>query len=195
MLAPSGRGLILYQAYGNLYAMIGKKAHLLEDKQMPGVGVFSTWMAFRGNTHDLGVGIKRLLSVVEVTATSYEVTTAGYGFYCWLRIDQYFQVQDYALWDVIENGNSLILAAQKTTNVNGTSNTLIPCPVTTEEKVQKKNDVKTRSMLLMELPNEHLMTFNHKDAKTLFAAIQTRFGGNEATKKTEGYVILQTQKR
>ncbi|GJS35997.1 hypothetical protein Tco_0534379, partial [Tanacetum coccineum] len=58
-------------------------------------------------------------------------------------------------------------------------------PVTTEEKVQKKNDVKARSMLLMALPNEHLMTFNqYKDAQTLFAAIQTRFGGNEATKKT-----------
>ncbi|GKB35009.1 ribonuclease H-like domain-containing protein [Tanacetum coccineum] len=52
------------------------------------------------------------------------------------------------------------------------------CPITTEEKVQKKNDVKARSMLLMTLPNEHLMTFNqYKDAKTLFAAIQTRFGG------------------
>ncbi|GKB88638.1 hypothetical protein Tco_0960910, partial [Tanacetum coccineum] len=49
-------------------------------------------------------------------------------------------------------------------------------PVTTEEKVQKKNDVKARSMLLVALPNEHLMTFNHyKDAKTLFAAIQKRF--------------------
>ncbi|GJT32905.1 ribonuclease H-like domain-containing protein [Tanacetum coccineum] len=51
-------------------------------------------------------------------------------------------------------------------------------PVTTKEKVQKKNDVKARSMLLMTLPNEHLMTFNqYKDAKILFAAIQTRFGG------------------
>ncbi|GJX24835.1 hypothetical protein Tco_0231131 [Tanacetum coccineum] len=40
MLAPSGRGLILYQAYGNLYAMTGRKAHLLEDKQIPSVGVF-----------------------------------------------------------------------------------------------------------------------------------------------------------
>ncbi|GJT07935.1 ribonuclease H-like domain-containing protein [Tanacetum coccineum] len=54
-------------------------------------------------------------------------------------------------------------------------------PVTTEEKAQKKNDVKARSMLLMALPNEHLMTFNqHKDAKTLFAAIQTRFGVSTA---------------
>ncbi|GJS09253.1 hypothetical protein Tco_0366049 [Tanacetum coccineum] len=58
MLAPSGGGLILYQAYGNLYAMTGRKAHLLKDKQIPSVGVFdevfSTWMTFGGNTHDLG---------------------------------------------------------------------------------------------------------------------------------------------
>ncbi|GJV96588.1 hypothetical protein Tco_1548165 [Tanacetum coccineum] len=66
------------------------------------------------------------------------------------------------------------------------------CPITTEEKAQKKNDVKARSMLLMALPNEHLMTFNqYKDAKTLFAAIQTRFGGNEATKKTQKTLLEQ----
>ncbi|GKC70644.1 ribonuclease H-like domain-containing protein, partial [Tanacetum coccineum] len=54
------------------------------------------------------------------------------------------------------------------------------------------NDMKTRSMLLMALPNEHLMTFNqYKDAKTLFAAIQTRFGGNEATKKTQKTLLKQ----
>nr|GEV18170.1 hypothetical protein [Tanacetum cinerariifolium] len=110
----------------------------------------------------------------------------------WLRIEQYFQVQDYALWDVIENENSFILADQTTTNADGTSTTLIPSPVTTEEKVQKKNDLKARSMLLMALSNEHLMTFNqYKDAKTLFAAIQIRFGGNEATKKTQKTLLKQ----
>ncbi|GJW87813.1 ribonuclease H-like domain-containing protein [Tanacetum coccineum] len=102
-----------------------------------------------------------------------------------LRIEQYFQIQDYALWDVIENGNSFKPAAQ-TTNAEGSSTTLIPGPVTANEKTQKKNYVKARSMLLMVLPNEHLLTFNqYKDAKTLFAAIQTRFGGNDATKKTQ----------
>nr|GFC32990.1 ribonuclease H-like domain-containing protein [Tanacetum cinerariifolium] len=109
-----------------------------------------------------------------------------------LRIEQYFQVQDYALWDVIENGNSFKRVAQTRTNNAGTSTTLIPGPVTTEEKAQKKNDVKARSMLLMVLPNEHLMTFNqYKDAKTLFAAIQTRFGRNEATKKTQKTLLKQ----
>ncbi|GKA70341.1 ribonuclease H-like domain-containing protein, partial [Tanacetum coccineum] len=80
------------------------------------------------------------------------------------------------LWDVIKNGNSFKLVAQTTTNADGTSTSLILSPVTTEEKDQKKNDVNVRSMLLMTLPNEHLMTFNlYKDAKTLFVAIQTRF--------------------
>ncbi|GJS64089.1 hypothetical protein Tco_0678653 [Tanacetum coccineum] len=56
MLAPSGGGLILHQAYGNLYVMTGRKAHLLEDTHIPSVGVFDevTWMAFGGNTCDLG---------------------------------------------------------------------------------------------------------------------------------------------
>ncbi|GJX75267.1 retrovirus-related pol polyprotein from transposon TNT 1-94 [Tanacetum coccineum] len=50
-------------------------------------------------------------------------------------------------------------------------------------------------MLLMALPNEHLMTFNqYKDAKTLFAAIQTRFGGNEATKKTQKTLLKKMYK-
>ncbi|GJU05596.1 hypothetical protein Tco_1122026 [Tanacetum coccineum] len=102
-----------------------------------------------------------------------------------LRLEQYSLVQDYALWDVIENVNSFKPVARTTANADGTSTSTIPGPVTTEEKAQKKNDVKARSMLLMALPNEHLLTFNqYKDAKTLFAAIHARFGGNGATKKT-----------
>nr|GEU95362.1 zinc finger, CCHC-type [Tanacetum cinerariifolium] len=66
--------------------------------------------------------------------------------------------------------------AETTTDDAGTSTTIIPGPVTIEEKAKKKNDVKARRVLLMALPNEHLMTFNQcKDAKTLFAAIETRF--------------------
>ncbi|GKE06486.1 hypothetical protein Tco_1398504 [Tanacetum coccineum] len=94
--------------------------------------------------------------------------------------------QDLFKWDQHK------LVSQTTTNADGSSTSLIPGPVTTEEKVQKKNDVKARSMLLMALPNEHLMTFNqYKDAQTLFAAIQTRFGGNEATKKTQKTLLKQ----
>nr|GEX11449.1 ribonuclease H-like domain-containing protein [Tanacetum cinerariifolium] len=109
-----------------------------------------------------------------------------------LRIEQYFQIQDFALWDVIENGNSFKQVAEITTDDAGTLTTRIPGPVTIEEKAKKKNDVKARSMLLMVLPNEHLMTFNqYKDAKTFFAAIETRFGRNEATKKTQSTLLKQ----
>ncbi|GKD46536.1 putative ribonuclease H-like domain-containing protein [Tanacetum coccineum] len=69
---------------------------------------------------------------------------------------------------------------------NGTSVTKMFIPVTAQEKTNKKNDVKARSLLLMELPNEHQLTFSqYPDAKTMFAAIETRFRGNAATKKTQ----------
>ncbi|GJT27073.1 hypothetical protein Tco_0907348 [Tanacetum coccineum] len=38
--------LIFYQAYGNLYTMTGRKAHLLEDKQIPSVEVVETASGF-----------------------------------------------------------------------------------------------------------------------------------------------------
>ncbi|GKE55940.1 ribonuclease H-like domain-containing protein [Tanacetum coccineum] len=93
-----------------------------------------------------------------------------------------------------ENGNSFNHVVRTTTNADGTPTSTIPGPVTTEEKAQKKNDLKAESVLLMALPNEHQLTFNqYKDAKTLFAAIQTRFGGNDATKKTQKTLLKQIQ--
>ncbi|GJS51078.1 hypothetical protein Tco_0624440 [Tanacetum coccineum] len=56
----------------------------------------------------------------------------------------------------------------------------------------EKNDVKARSILMMALPNEHQLTFNqYRDAKTLFEAIQSRFGGNDATKKNQKTLLKQ----
>ncbi|GJW17017.1 hypothetical protein Tco_0024453 [Tanacetum coccineum] len=110
-----------------------------------------------------------------------------------LRIEQYIQLQDYALWEIIENDNSFILVAQTTTYADGTSTSTIPGPLTAEERILKRNDVKARSILLMAIPNEHQLTFNqYKDAKTLFEAIQSRFGGNDATKKTQKTLLKQT---
>ncbi|GJR25562.1 putative ribonuclease H-like domain-containing protein [Tanacetum coccineum] len=108
-----------------------------------------------------------------------------------IRIKQYFQVQDYALWEVIEYGNSWVSVPQ-TAQENGTSVTKMSVPVTAEEKTNKKNDVKARSLLLMALPNEHQLTFSqYNDAKTMFVAIETRFRGNEGTKKTQKTLLKQ----
>ncbi|GJW68995.1 hypothetical protein Tco_0123419, partial [Tanacetum coccineum] len=102
------------------------------------------------------------------------------------RIKSYIQLQDYTLWEIIKEGNSFKPVARTTANQDGTSTTTIPGAITDEEKILKKNDLKARSILMMTLPSEHLLTFNkHKDAKSLFEAIEARFGGNEATKKTQ----------
>ncbi|GJS94625.1 hypothetical protein Tco_0801593 [Tanacetum coccineum] len=58
-------------------------------------------------------------------------------------------------------------------------------PTTAEEKAQKRLEVKARSTLMMGIPNEHQLKFNSiKDAKLLMEAVEKRFGGNVATKKT-----------
>ncbi|GKB62301.1 hypothetical protein Tco_0918487, partial [Tanacetum coccineum] len=75
-----------------------------------------------------------------------------------------------------KNGNSWVFVPQ-TTQENGTSVTKMSVPVTAKEKTNKKKDVKARSLLLMALSNEHQLTFNwYTNAKTMFAAIEIRFG-------------------
>ncbi|GJT10859.1 putative ribonuclease H-like domain-containing protein [Tanacetum coccineum] len=109
-----------------------------------------------------------------------------------IRIKQYFQIQDYALWEVIENGNSWV-PIPVTQSESGPSTALkMTVPSTSEEKTCKKNDVKARSLLLMALPNEHQLTFDqYVDAQSMFAAIKARFGGNEATKKIQKALLKQ----
>ncbi|GJY14401.1 ribonuclease H-like domain-containing protein [Tanacetum coccineum] len=93
---------------------------------------------------------------------------------------------DYALWEVIKNGATL----PKTTIVEGV---VIVMPITTaEEKAQRRLEVKARSTLMMGIPNEHQLKFNSiKDAKKLLEAVEKRFGGNAATKKTQRNLLKQ----
>ncbi|GJZ56398.1 putative ribonuclease H-like domain-containing protein [Tanacetum coccineum] len=73
-----------------------------------------------------------------------------------IRIKQYFQIQDYALWEVIENGNSWV-PIPVTAPESGPSIALkMTVPSTTEEKICKKNDVKARKFLPMASHNENI---------------------------------------
>ncbi|GJZ36178.1 putative ribonuclease H-like domain-containing protein [Tanacetum coccineum] len=103
-----------------------------------------------------------------------------------MRIEQYIQMIDYALWEVIENGATL----PKTTTVEGVVTVM---PITTaEEKAQRRLEVKARSTLMMGIPNEHQLKFNSiKDAKKLLEAVEKRFGGNAATRKTQRNLLKQ----
>ncbi|GJU78850.1 retrovirus-related pol polyprotein from transposon TNT 1-94 [Tanacetum coccineum] len=103
-----------------------------------------------------------------------------------MRMEQYIQMVDYSLWEVIENGN----APPITKLVEGVET--IIAPSTAEEKAQRRLELKARSTLLMGIPNEHQLKFNSiKDAKSLLQAIEKRFGGNAATKKTQRNLLKQ----
>nr|GEV68155.1 uncharacterized mitochondrial protein AtMg00810-like [Tanacetum cinerariifolium] len=68
-------------------------------------------------------------------------------------------------------------------------------PTTVDEKLQRRNDVKARCTLMMGLPNEHQLKFNSfKDAKSLLATIEKRFGGNDDTKKTQRNLLDEQYK-
>ncbi|GKB99282.1 ribonuclease H-like domain-containing protein [Tanacetum coccineum] len=98
----------------------------------------------------------------------------------------------YGMLEVVENRNSWV-PIPVTAPKSGPSTALkMIVPSTAEENICKKNDVKAQSLLLMALPNEHQLTFNqYVDAQSMFAAIKARFGGNEATKKTQKALLKQ----
>ncbi|GJW23486.1 hypothetical protein Tco_0034108 [Tanacetum coccineum] len=103
-----------------------------------------------------------------------------------MRMEQYLQCIDYTLWEIVENGNAPIV----TKTVDG-KETIIP-PTSVIEKAQRRAELKERSTLLMDLPNEHQLKFNsYKDAKTLMQAIKNRFGGSTATKKIQKNLLKQ----
>nr|GEV04051.1 hypothetical protein [Tanacetum cinerariifolium] len=84
-----------------------------------------------------------------------------------IRIEKYFFMIDYSLWEVILIGDS----PTPTRVVNGV---LQPVALTTaEQRLAQKNELKACGTLLMALPDKHLLKFNsHKDAKTLMKAIE-----------------------
>ncbi|GKE89855.1 putative ribonuclease H-like domain-containing protein, partial [Tanacetum coccineum] len=61
-----------------------------------------------------------------------------------------------------------------------------------EVKAQKRLEVKAISTLMMGIPNEHQLKFNSiKDAKLLMKAVEKRFSGIAATKKTQRNLLKQ----
>nr|GFB26271.1 ribonuclease H-like domain-containing protein [Tanacetum cinerariifolium] len=103
-----------------------------------------------------------------------------------MRIKQYIQMVDYALWEVIENDTTF----PKTQVVEGVT---IVMPITSvEDKAQRRLEVKVRRILMMGILNGHKLKFNSiKDAKQLLKAIEKRFGRNAATKKTQRNLLKQ----
>nr|GEX31117.1 ribonuclease H-like domain-containing protein [Tanacetum cinerariifolium] len=103
-----------------------------------------------------------------------------------MRIEQYFLMTDYLLWEVILNGD----LPAPTQIIEGVLQ--LVAPTTAEQKLARKNKLKSRGTLLMALPEKHYLKFNsHKDAKILMEAIEKRFEGNIETKKVQKTLLKQ----
>nr|GEW32939.1 ribonuclease H-like domain-containing protein [Tanacetum cinerariifolium] len=103
-----------------------------------------------------------------------------------MRIEQYFLMTDYSLWEVILNGDSPI----PTSVIDGVVQPI--APTTAEQRLARKNELKARGTLLMALPDKHQLKFNiHKDAKSLMEAIEKSVGGNKETKKVQNTLLKQ----
>ncbi|GJW54004.1 hypothetical protein Tco_0098089 [Tanacetum coccineum] len=100
----------------------------------------------------------------------------------WLmRIEQYFLMTDYSLWEVIKNGNKVLKRTVRETEQEYE-------PTTAEEKQDKRNEIKAKGTLLMALPNKDQLKFHsYKDAKLLMEAIEKRITQLEI----QGEVITQ----
>nr|GEX41975.1 hypothetical protein [Tanacetum cinerariifolium] len=78
-------------------------------------------------------------------------------------------------------------------SVSGGVEAAIP-PKTTAEKIARMNELKAKSTMLLAIPDEHLLKFHGiKDAKTLWEAIRTGFGGNKESKKMFQNLISQLE--
>nr|GEX75462.1 hypothetical protein [Tanacetum cinerariifolium] len=103
-----------------------------------------------------------------------------------MRIEQYFLMTYYYLWEVILNGDS----PTPTRIVDGVVQTV--APTTAKQRLAKKNELKARGTLLMTFPDKHQLKFNiHKDAVTLMEAIEKRFEGKKEIKKVQKTLLKQ----
>ncbi|GJR19570.1 reverse transcriptase domain-containing protein, partial [Tanacetum coccineum] len=137
---------------------------------------------------------KELLQIKEMadqdtpppTITAMKIPIIKKGEYdIWsMRIRQYICHTDHNLWDIIVNGD---LKDEATPSGEQSSP---PVPKTAKQLAARRNQERIKSILLLAIPDEYLLKFhNVPDAKSLWAAIKSRFGGNEESKKMQKNVL------
>ncbi|GJS02051.1 ribonuclease H-like domain-containing protein [Tanacetum coccineum] len=104
-----------------------------------------------------------------------------------LEIEHYLEYIDNDVWKVIQNGNS---KKRISTEKDGVVRILPPVSATEIHVVVKER--KARTILLMAIPKEHMRRFHGMDnAKDIWEAIRTRFGGNANSKKMQKAIFKQ----
>ncbi|GKB09330.1 ribonuclease H-like domain-containing protein, partial [Tanacetum coccineum] len=104
-----------------------------------------------------------------------------------MEMEHYLEYIDNDVWKVIQNGNS---KKRISTGKDGVVRILPPVSATEIHAAEKER--KARNILLMALPKDHLRRFHGMDdAKEIWEAIRTRFGGNANSKKMQKAVLKQ----
>ncbi|GJX16381.1 hypothetical protein Tco_0217213 [Tanacetum coccineum] len=101
-----------------------------------------------------------------------------------MRMRQYICHTNHNLWDIIVDGDLQEEAAPAGEQPGP------PAPKTAKQLTAKRNQERVKSILLLAIPDEYLLKFhNVPDAKSLWAAIKSRFGGNDESKKMQRNVL------
>ncbi|GJT72580.1 hypothetical protein Tco_1031866 [Tanacetum coccineum] len=120
------------------------------------------------------------------TITAMKIPIIRKGEYdIWsMRMRQYICHTDHNLWDVIVNGD----LEEEPAPTGETS--APPAPKTAKQLAARRNQERVKSILLLAIPDEYLLKFhNVADAKSLWEAIKSRFGGNVESKKMQKNVL------
>ncbi|GJW70450.1 putative ribonuclease H-like domain-containing protein [Tanacetum coccineum] len=104
-----------------------------------------------------------------------------------MEMELYLEYIDNDVWKVIQNGNS----KKRILTGNDGVIRILP-PVTAAEIQAVEKERKAKNILLMAIPKEHMRRFHGMDdAKEIWEAIRTRFGGNANSKKMQKVVFKQ----
>ncbi|GJR62040.1 putative ribonuclease H-like domain-containing protein [Tanacetum coccineum] len=120
------------------------------------------------------------------TVTAMKIPIIKKGEYdIWsMRMRQYIYHTDHNLWDIIVDGDLQEEAAPAGEQSSP------PAPKTAKQLTAKRNQERVKSILLLAIPDEYLLKFhNVLDAKSLWVAIKSRFGGNDESKKIQRNVL------
>ncbi|GJT50552.1 hypothetical protein Tco_0976709, partial [Tanacetum coccineum] len=104
-----------------------------------------------------------------------------------MKMEHYLEHTDYPIWEVIQKGNGHVQVSTDTTR----QIRVLP-PKTVEETLATERERKARNTLIMSIPEDQLAKF-HKmtDAKEMWEAIKSIFGGNDESKKMQKYILKQ----
>ncbi|GKE73305.1 hypothetical protein Tco_1535346, partial [Tanacetum coccineum] len=120
------------------------------------------------------------------TITAMKIPIIKKGEYdIWsMRMRQYICHTDHNPWDIIIDGDLQEEAAPAREQSSP------PTPKTAKQLTAKRNQERVKSILLLAILDEYLLKFhNVPDAKSLWAAIKSRFRGNDESKKMQRNVL------